>query len=234
MKYCNNNIDIGCNCRECPEGCNILKMEINDECYKNNYGLPYCDNEKLFECVDKILYKCEKFNECCKEEKCYKKINCDMGIKLSECFKLDDKDCCGYTKKNDGRLSSARSTSMTLDMPPYEGDVPLNKVYSEKLNDIKTGFYKNYEDIKSGQIIYYDDNELSKPFYNPNFILESDVNYIMYKDPMGSIKPVYEKNITSSCQIKGPKWLTYSTHHREDLMSKQMNVMNQTRYMSRY
>jgi hypothetical protein len=58
------------------------------------------------------------------------------------------------------------------------------------LNDIHTGYYDSYADIRAGQIAYYIDKEVQRPFPSQLFNLKnSKISYEDYIDPNGVHKP---------------------------------------------
>ena len=168
-------------------------------------------------------------------------MNKELGIKKSKCFKQNDPNTCGYTKKGDARLiDSARTMKIGLDTPPYEGSVgSLKNVYSEKLSDYKTGYYKSYDDIKTGQIQYYSNSELAGayPTRSGNWIVRANEDYSIYKDPMGGVELHTERNpltVKRPEYLCGPNYMKDSINNREDLMAKQSYYMNKNRFNSRY
>lgn len=67
------------------------------------------------------------------------------------------------------------------------------------LDDAKTGFYGNYSDIRAGNILYYTDDDLMKPFvsYAGIFPPTTSVEYEDYIDPNGIRKPHYRRLLNS-------------------------------------
>jgi hypothetical protein len=130
---------------------------------------------------------------------------------------------------------------LELDNAPIIGSVPLKDVYSEKLRGYGKS-YKNYADIKEGQIMYYQDKSIEGPYFAPNFSIPSVNKTVMYRDPMGGVSAEYprmmgyQNPLQSGCQ-KDEYGLTFlrDTHlHREDIMTAQMAKMNRGRYENRY
>ena len=135
---------------------------------------------------------------------------------------------------------------ITLDNIPLDCSMKIFDIpYDTNLNKYGQN-YKSYHDINAGQIMYYIDNTISQPFFYPNFVNNgnnSNIDGVLYKDSMDSIKPQYFYN-----QIKNDNPITISknsnkyklsfledtTNNREELMSLQMSKINQQKYSSRY
>jgi hypothetical protein len=156
------------------------------------------------------------------------------------------KDCPGKTYISmDPRLFDAkRGQRYALDAPPFDDTVKLKDVYDEKfLNYGKN--YKTYSDIKAGNIVYYIDKSIQDAFYEPNFSEPAYEVGMIYQDPMGSIKPEYNRiplipqpnkatNISSDYSGYRSSFLDDSQQHREDLMALQSRKQNQSRWEPRW
>ena len=104
--------------------------------------------------------------------------------------------------------------------------------------------YRTYTDIKSGQIVYYVDKEIQDAFFNPLFENNSTAVGTVYVDPMGSIKPQYDRipiynnnvlDTDNNTHYKGGlSWIQDSCESREDLIALQMRKHNQSRYEPRW
>jgi hypothetical protein len=185
-----------------------------------------------------VMYDSRIGPDTCLEKCKITNINQDLGIKKTMCF---DERGCGYTRKMDGRLKdSARNQLLELNSPPYEGDIGhLRNVYSDKLKNYHTGYYKSYRDINSGQIQYYSNSELSGAFprRTGNYVVRAQEDYTIYKDPMDGVElrtnrfPLTEKRPAYLC---GPNFIKDSINHREDLMAKQSYFFNKNSFEARY
>lgn len=157
----------------------------------------------------------------------------------------NNSSCGGKTfVSSDPRLfDAARSQYLTLDRPPIESTVKLRDVYDKKL----TGYgknYRNYDDIKEGQITYYTDKSISSALFEPVFGEKAIVNKDVFKDPMGSLKPEYIREAVLNTENpvtndRGPypynlSFIQDTQSHREDIMSKQMAKMNQSKWSARW
>ena len=63
-----------------------------------------------------------------------------------------------------------------------------------KVNEALSKNYKDYRDINAGQITYYIDKSIEDAFYKPIYENNAFDTGYLYKDPMGGIKPQYERN----------------------------------------
>lgn len=155
---------------------------------------------------------------------------------------------CGglaYTSKlpDSKARDPARGTLMYFDRPPLVGQVDECDVYNERYRGYGNT-YRTYSDINTGQIQYYYDKSQEDAYYKPIYDITSEVNSYLYTDPMGVVKPVYNKcevDYGSNCpvgqrakQYGGFTSINDSCIHREDIMSKQQRVNNQQRWMPRW
>ncbi len=161
-----------------------------------------------------------------------------------------------YISRDPRLVDQIRGYTMTLDRPPYNSEVPLSETYSkEYLNYGKN--YKDYGNIHAGQIMYYYDKSIQQPFFEPVFTINSNVNSYLYKDPMDNYKPYYTHETTNKfnpmidsdpknlCRYTsdtkkdtslttGLSFIYDTNYHREDIISKQMDLTNRTKYTSRW
>lgn len=153
----------------------------------------------------------------------------------------DCKSQCYSTNIPDGRLIHGMrgKDPLKLDRKPFVGrDLydPLTDIYDNPvMNNYRTGtYYDGYRNIKTGQIAYYCDKEIDDPYFKPNFILTNKVHSTIFVDPMGSVKPrFYREAITSKNKYAGCRQdVQDSLFQREDIMERQMRVMNQSNALS--
>jgi len=130
---------------------------------------------------------------------------------------------------------------LMLDRPPINGNVRLKDVYSPKLREYgKT--YKDYSDIKAGQILYYIDKSIADPIIEPVFENPASVTGWVYQDPMGSLKPYYCRVPVEHTDVYDTKkytpgqltWMRDSLESREDLIALQMDEQNRKKYSARW
>jgi hypothetical protein len=99
-----------------------------------------------------------------------------------------------YASLDPRTLDSARNQRLELDIPPRvsQGTQPLDMTMAGSSGN-RTGFYKDYGDITGGDALYYTDLFFGPPYGRVNFSSPAYVIPKILKDPMGSIKPYYER-----------------------------------------
>lgn len=145
---------------------------------------------------------------------------------------------------NDPKLFSASHEQvLTVDRPPIDGRIPLEKIYTDTSLNGYGKNYRNYSDISAGHITYYIDKSIEDPFFEPLYTNKIISSGQIYKDPMGGIKPEYERrplrqndpiNMDRSSYNGCLSWMEDTQEHREDLLSKQMRKYNQQRWEPRW
>lgn len=133
-----------------------------------------------------------------------------------------------YYQKNDVRLMDIRrgNNIYPVSEPPIDGSLPFES------DNYKT-FYKDYKDIKSGQITYYVDKRIDGAFFDPVFINDTEITSYVYVTPMNVTKPYYNRQPSfQNDRNYGLSWFKDSQEQREDIISKQMNIINKNRYQS--
>lgn len=166
----------------------------------------------------------------------------DTNAKFTTVSKSSSGSCDGYTSYHDARLvNSVRGGNpLVFDKPPRDSGVPLSKLG----NPPKYTPYKynntSYESVNSGDVTYYVNKDLEDPYFEPNFTRSQVMTPVLYKDPMDSNKPIYERRgLNSSRCIRSPNgheyfgklsWIEDTTEHRENILASQMTKMNQSRF----
>lgn len=167
----------------------------------------------------------------------------DTSFQKIECS-TDQGGCKEVFASTDPRLISVTHGGqvLTLDRPPIVSDIKLSNMYTDKsLINYGKG-YRTYSDINAGQYMYYIDKSIEDVFFNPIFSKSAIMEGTMYKDPMGAMKPQYDRKplkcnnpFDSKRNYEGGlSWIQDSEEHRQDLLSKQMRKFNQTRYEPRW
>jgi hypothetical protein len=139
-------------------------------------------------------------------------------------------------------ISVTRAQILTLDRPPIQTKLTPEEILTDKSLNRYGQNYTGYNDINAGQILYYVDKQFEDPFYSPNFSTSAHVQGVLYQDPMGSMKPHYNRTPIKCRNPVGEKssyegqlsWIQDSTNHREDLLARQMAKMNQERFEPRW
>ena len=141
----------------------------------------------------------------------------------------------GYTSMDARTYNSPRSQYMYLDRPPLylKNTQPLEDIYGDS-NDIKTGYYKSYNDIKGGSLIYYEDFNYDLPYKNPIFQIQAMNSPSILKDPMDSTKTYYKREPIPSEKQKISEYSfdRDQMEFREDLISKQQEIFYKNNYTS--
>ena len=167
------------------------------------------------------------------------------AIDVKDC---PNSSCSGTTYLNsDPRLyNAAAATWLQLNRPPLSASTKLDTLNSNKSLDNYGQGYKSYADINAGQYLYYIDKDREDVLFEPLFSEKATVVGTMYKDPMGSMKPVYDRIphnqqdygiLADPCNVSGNYCLSFikdTQGYREDLLSIQMRKRNQERYSPRW
>jgi hypothetical protein len=116
---------------------------------------------------------------------------------------------------------------MQLDRPPIDSCVcdvnsPVLNIYGKP--------YHNYKDIHEGQIMYYVDNSIKDPYFEPVFFNKAFITKNMYTNPMGLVTREYNRTPLNT-KKQGLSFINDSTEFREELMSLQMRTINAQKYM---
>lgn len=233
--------DSSCDCYHCTD-----KVFQNPVGQPSNMSVPNCEFSKSFDCYDRQSFR---------QDIEPKPINFAPGTQFYEIntqaitskYSPDftKVDCqnrnggCQMTQfaSTDPRLISAAHGGqvMTLDRPPLNSTVRLSNVYNENLRGYGQG-YNTYSDIEAGDVLYYIDKSIQNPFFNPNYVTSATMKGTMLKDPMGAMKPQYDRypircnNPITSDKTSfdgGLSWIQDSTGFREDLMALQSRKRNQ-------
>lgn len=229
-----------CECVDCIHECTIDEKGIPTNLSVRNCKVPSClevANEYIFKS------KIEPANETG-----WVTINPENETKdIDPSF--SQVDCPEYKNDvwagTDPRLKSvARGGSvLLLDRPPVTYNIEPDKVnMDESLKDYGKN-YKTYKDVNAGQITYYVDKSKKEAFHSPDFSTSARTVGYLYKDPMGGLKPHYERQpLTDTNHLETKRvllggelsWMRDTGAHREDLISKQMYKINQQRWDSRW
>jgi hypothetical protein len=133
-----------------------------------------------------------------------------------------------YNKVYDGRLISSAHNGQYL----FLNDIPRNgKNMNVTYNSDTTRYiYKSLNDIKDGDIVYYNSKDLFVPFNYINYNGCNKYNKYTYIDPMENEKPYYVI-VPSNEKIK-LSFLKDRYRHVEDLTSRQIALRNQNQFFS--
>jgi hypothetical protein len=141
------------------------------------------------------------------------------------------------------QFDPVRAQHLFLDLPPIDGDVRLKDVYDKRYKNYGSGSMP-YKDIKDGQIMYYIDKSIEDAFYKPVYSEPAKESSVLFKDPMGAMKPEYNRtplinttNPTTTTPKSYPYCLSFiqdSQSFREDIMALQQRKHNQEKYSARW
>jgi hypothetical protein len=214
-----------------------------------NLGVYNCEVPSYFDCYDKLTFK--KGQEPSSKQGWWY-INPQavtdkmpsMEFQQVKCNDPSNPNCkVGYVSSDPRLIDAVFGTTMILDTAPMDSSIKLGDIYDDpRLCNYGQG-YRTYSDITAGDIVYYNDESIQGPFFEPNFVSTANVESYLYQDPMSALKPHYERtplkcdNPMTNESTKFNyclSWMQDSTEHREDIMSKQLAKTNQMRYAPRY
>lgn len=161
---------------------------------------------------------------------CIRFLNRNGLVDSYDCNRRSPEGC--FFAETPNAFDAPRAIRTRLDKPPQISGINEKNMYSDlSLLNYKAGYnYKSYSDVNNAQITYYIDDTQSMPFFGPNFGEGCpSVCYENYIDPMGSWKPHFKYEMSKPENISRLSWINDSTFFREDLMSRQMSNINQTR-----
>ncbi len=157
-------------------------------------------------------------------------------------LQTDGRKC--YAGFNPILVDGMRAQRLMLDRPHYTGEIAVgnvcnDKIYSKHLRNYGK-HYTSYKDITGGQIQYWVSPSSKNAYVEPVFCTPALVDHSLYVDPMGNVKPEY--NRLTSAQYDWDKCNQDScdsfTHDqlefRQELMEKQMRKRNQQEWKFRF
>lgn len=132
-------------------------------------------------------------------------------------------------------IDPVRNIHMVLDRPPYQprNVQPLQNMYGDCENRIVPKIYSNgYESIYPGDIQYYIDPTQSVIYDNPEYALQQAVVPFVFQDPMGALKPQYDRVplFKNNQNISDYTFDQDQISFREDMITRLQRKMNQTDY----
>lgn len=235
-----------CNCYNCTN----KKYDSSTNGHPTNMSVRNCDFPRYFECYDNKLFRRDEEPRLQKGQTTlnpqvftqkyasdFQKVECPDNRSIS----------CPTSQfaSMDPRLVSSAHTGQvqTLNLPPITGEVKLANLLHDPILDNYGQGYKGYSDVNAGQYMYYIDKSLEDPYFTPNFVTSATATGVLYKDPMGAMKPRYNRKPLTDDDPMGPErssyegclsWMQDSLSYRQDLMSLQMRRRNQERYAPRW
>lgn len=215
----------------------------------HNYPKSSCTFSKYYDCYNKRPFKVQT-----EPTRKSGKILLNPGVvsdnKFDNTFNtINEKDCPGSAcigttyLNSDPRLYSQGGTWLQLDKPPLNSSTKLSTLTTDKSLDCYGQGYTSYADVNAGQCLYYISKDREDAFYEPIFSKKAHSVGTMYKDPMGSMKPQYDRIPynpildTKSCDDTDEycsSFIKDTMFHREDLIALQMRRHNQERFAPRW
>lgn len=231
--------------------CDCYSCMNKSKNFINNKNKTNCNFSPALECKERIIFK----NQIEPLDKIgYNIINPEAIQNLYandfyeiECKRDEMNDSCPkkvYTSP-DPRLISIYhgGQKLALDRPPLDPNIKLKDIYTDKSNKNYKNIYKDYADIKGGQIMYYIDKSIEDDLFQPVFENASNVTGQIYKDPMGGTYPEYERVPIKNNNVLNTRNRTYEyglssindqNEFREDIIHLQMRPEDRRRYSTRW
>jgi len=233
-----------CHCFNCTE----KTQKCPTSGVPTNMSVRDCEFPSYYECHDRKPFR---FDIEPRNEKGYVNINPSiMKSKYATDFtrvKCSGKQGCPKVQyaSTDPRLISVPHSGqvLTLDRPPVDSTPVLADVATDKSLNGYGQHYQSYADVNGGDIMYYINKEQQDPFFSPNFTTSARAYGTMYKDPMGAMKPQYDReplkcNNPLDTQNEnydgGLSFIQDTMNHRQDLMALQSRKRNQERWEPRW
>lgn len=116
---------------------------------------------------------------------------------------------------------------------PAPGSINYEDIYDPRFTSYGDP-WRSYSDINLGSVNYYYSDVDSYRY--PNFVTRSKVDFIEYTDPMGKVKPYYQR--TAALQDVRPyvenQWMSDTNYFRENIMEEQMRAANARNWQQRH
>ena len=240
----NNYPQSSCNCYDCAD----KTYNFNNNGFTTNMSVRNNDFSSYYDCIDKKLFKIQ--NEPNNLEG-YTYLNPNAITKsYDKSFQAISDPGANKRGKvyttNDPRLVSVGHFGQVLDLdrPPINEAIKLDEIYTDPNMKYYGQKYNTYSDINAGQIMYYFDKSIQDAEFQPLFTNNAVVEGVMYKDPMGAMKPQYNRTPIINTNLLDTKhdnykdvglsWIRDSQESREDLLALQMRKHNEQRYEPRW
>lgn len=132
-------------------------------------------------------------------------------------------------------IDPVRNIHMVLDRPPYQprNVQPLQNIYNDCQNNIRPQIYNGgYESIYPGDLEYYIDASQAQAYTDPQFAIQQAVVPFVFQDPMGSLKPQYDRVplYKNNQNISDYTFDQDQMSFREDMITRLQRTMNQNDY----
>lgn len=239
-----------CLCNDCENKKFLLrKAELPNKGVPTNSGERDCFQSEFYDCNPIRLFKQQTEPKEYKD-RTIKDINDSVNKRYDKTFREFNTISTNgnqpiklYSNSDPRLLNAVTATRFYLDRPPNNSVQKLCTLRTDTSLDGYGQNYRNYSDINTGDITYYNDKSIEDAFYEPIYTIPSQTNSFMYKDPMGNLRPQYYripvKNNPLTTGNKPPykfclSSLNDTNEQREDIMSYQMNKYNRERWSPRW
>lgn len=139
-------------------------------------------------------------------------------------------------------MENPKRTRWSAKMSPFEAasmykNIDEMYVGNDEIYDPRLTGYgdetRSYLFPSLGQIRYYYSD--IDAYRRPNYLIRSDVDHMLFQDPMGSIKPLYYRNVLQENvrDLTNQKYIQDDLFHREDISNLQMRKSNQRNWAYR-
>jgi hypothetical protein len=239
-----NNPQSSCKCYDCADKTYIF----NNNGFPTNMSVRNNDFSDYYDCIDKNLFKTQTEP---RNLKGYTYINPNA---ISKSYDKNyqaiyspgsNKDNTVYITEDPRLISTVHFGQRTeLDRPPINEAISLDEIYTNPDMKYYGQTYNTYSDINAGQIMYYFDKSIQDAEFGPIFVNNAKVEGTIFKDPMGAMKPQYNRTPIINTQLLDTKhnnykdvglsWIRDSQESREDLIALQMRKHNEQRYEPRW
>jgi len=241
-----------CNCY----GCSRYVQDINESGIPTNLAVRNCctsgydcNNRKFLSMCKGNRTDCDNGSGCVKGRKNYSSINPQVySDKYSTYFEKTrcpgQGTCCKeqFVTRDPRTWSATHAQRLTFDNAPIESTIKLKNIYNENLRGYGKD-YKTYSDIDGGQILYYTDKQRENAYYYPLFDSNTVFGKVLYKDPMGAMKPEYPRVVKyknpileRTCKNEDGclSFIRDTQQHRQDILTSNMVKINQQRWEPRW
>jgi hypothetical protein len=115
---------------------------------------------------------------------------------------------------------------------PYQTKLTPQEI---RENPYHTGEMRGYSEANTGSIRYYYSPDIAPAYYHPVYAFHTPVTQVNFVDPMGAVKPEYQRDLPYTRQnIIGDMFKQDSLHFRESLMALQQRPHNRVKYQAKF
>ena len=116
---------------------------------------------------------------------------------------------------------------------PPPGSINFEDIYDPRFANYGDP-YRSYSDVNLGNVQYYYSDV--DAYRYPNFITRSNVDFIEYTDPMGTVKPYYQRTATLNDvrPFVENQFMMDTTYFRENIMESAMQRRNSQLWQNRF